>query len=126
RDLSWLLNTTHLAAVHDLSATPHAARSSINFGVRGMAGRTLSSVDQLDLESSLREAIALFEPRLNRESLRVRVSSSAASLLRNALVFHIEAELWAQPSPLALALRTELDLEDGSVTVEEIGFTEGR
>ena len=35
----------------------------------------------------------------------------------NALVFTIEAELWAQPLPLRLFLRTDLDLETGEVAV---------
>ena len=39
----------------------------------------------------------------------------------NALVFHIEAELWAQPLPLRLFLRTEIDLENGGAVVTEGG-----
>jgi type VI secretion system protein ImpF len=37
----------------------------------------------------------------------------------NAMRFDIEAELWAQPLPLRLFLRTEIDLESGSVQVSE-------
>ena len=33
----------------------------------------------------------------------------------------IEAELWAQPLPLRLFLRTEIDLETGSVNVTDQG-----
>jgi type VI secretion system protein ImpF len=38
----------------------------------------------------------------------------------NALVILIEAELWAQPLPLRLFLRTDLDLETGQVSVSEV------
>ena len=39
----------------------------------------------------------------------------------NAMCFQIEAELWAQPLPLRLFLRTEIDLESGAATVVETG-----
>jgi type VI secretion system protein ImpF len=39
----------------------------------------------------------------------------------NAMRFDIEAELWAQPLPLRLFLRTEIDLETGSATVMDLG-----
>jgi type VI secretion system protein ImpF len=38
----------------------------------------------------------------------------------NAMCFTIEAELWAQPLPLRLFLRTDLDLETGEVSVAEV------
>ena len=39
----------------------------------------------------------------------------------NALSFFIEAELWAQPIPLRLFLKTEIDLEAGAAHVVETG-----
>jgi type VI secretion system protein ImpF len=126
RDLSWLLNTTQLSAVLDLTELPNVARSTLNYGVQAMAGRTLSSVDRRELEGAIQESIVFFEPRINPESLRVRVSAKAAEHTRNALVIDIDGELWAQPLPVPLELRTELDLEDGSVTVEDARRTEGR
>jgi len=38
-----------------------------------------------------------------------------------ALSFSIEAELWAQPIPLRLFLKTEIDLEDGNAVVVDAG-----
>jgi type VI secretion system protein ImpF len=38
---------------------------------------------------------------------------------QNTLTFEIEAELWGEPLPLRLLLRTIIDLEDGSATVSE-------
>jgi type VI secretion system protein ImpF len=34
-----------------------------------------------------------------------------------ALSFEIEGQLWAQPLPLHLFVRTEIDLESGDVTI---------
>jgi type VI secretion system protein ImpF len=39
----------------------------------------------------------------------------------NALAFEVEADLWAQPLPLRLFLRTAVDLETGSVEVADQG-----
>jgi type VI secretion system protein ImpF len=38
----------------------------------------------------------------------------------NALVFEIQGELWAQPVPLELFLKTEIDLETGNFSVAEV------
>ena len=34
-------------------------------------------------------------------------------------MFEIDGELWAQPVPMRMYLRTELDLETGKVTIKE-------
>ena len=43
----------------------------------------------------------------------------------NAMSFDIEAELWAQPLPLRLFLRTAVDLECGTVDVLDLGSKGG-
>ena len=45
RDLTWLLNTTHLAALEDLTEQPEVQRSVLNYGMPDFAGRTASTVD---------------------------------------------------------------------------------
>ncbi len=40
---------------------------------------------------------------------------------QQALIFNIESEMWAQPIPLNLYLKTEVDLETGNFKVSE-GF----
>lgn len=120
RDLSWLLNTTHMAAVQELDPNSEISRSVLNYGICDLAGQTLSGVDRTELERLIREAIWAFEPRLLRKSVRLEIISDEKRVGRNALVFDIQAELWAQPVPVALYLRTEIDLENGSVRVEEV------
>lgn len=120
RDLSWLLNTTYLGASRDLSGYPETSRSVLNFGIPDLAGKTLSSVDPKLLERLLKEAIVSYEPRLVRRSLKVRVIAGKTQSGHNGLLFDIEGELWSQPLPLALYLRTEIDLENGSVRVDDV------
>jgi len=121
RDLSWLLNTTHLAALVDLEAHPDVQRSVLNYGMPDLAGRTLSSVDARGLERLLVKVIADFEPRLLKSSIKVKIIADPEKMNHNAMCFGIEAELWAQPLPLRLFLRTEIDLETGSVNVSDQG-----
>ena len=121
RDLAWLLNTTHLAALQDLAEHPEIQRSVLNFGMPDLAGRTISSVDVRAMERLLGRVIADFEPRLMKSSVKVRVIADAEKMNHNAMCFQIEAELWAQPLPLRLFLRTEIDLETGGVNVVDLG-----
>lgn len=120
RDLSWLLNTTRMSAAQPLDESSEVSRSVINYGICDLAGQTLSGVDRGTLERVLRESIWVYEPRLLRDSVRLEVVTDQTNLGHNSLVFDIQAELWAQPSPVALYLRTEIDLENGSVKVEEL------
>ncbi len=120
RDLSWLFNTTNLAAAQELEDYPEVARSTVNFGIPDLAGKTASSIHAPTLEKLIRRAVWEFEPRLVKNSVRVRLVQDKGSYNHNAVVILIEAELWAQPIPLRLFLRTDVDLETGEVQVYEV------
>ena len=119
RDLSWLLNNTHLAATVELEEYPEVERSILNYGVPDLAGKTSSTIDVPGLEQALQAAIVEFEPRLLPDSVSVRVTVDRQQMTHNAMSFMIEAELWAQPLPLKLWLKTDLDLETGEFSVSE-------
>jgi type VI secretion system protein ImpF len=119
RDLAWLLNTGSLSQVMDLEEYPEVEKSVLNYGLRDLAGTTISSADVPRIERDLREAILVFEPRILRNTLKVKVVTTSEKMNRNAMVFHIQGDLWAQPLPVNLFLKTELDLETGGVNVTE-------
>src|SRR5512140_2618570 len=121
RDLAWLMNTTHFKAVQNLDDHPLVARSVLNFGLPDLAGRTSSTVDAVALEQAIRKVILDFEPRLVARTLRVRLVIDEKQMNHNAMTFDIEAELWAQPLPLRLFLRTAIDLEGGTIDVRDLG-----
>ncbi len=116
RDLASLLNTTSLL---DTDATLHtqAGTSVVNYGLPALAGNSVSSVDIKSLEALIYQAIATFEPRILRHTLRVKARVGQGEMNHNALSFEIEGDLWAQPVPLRLLLQTDLDLESGHVRV---------
>jgi type VI secretion system protein ImpF len=121
RDLTWLFNTPNLATVLNLADFPAVAESVLNYGLPSLSGRTTASIDIPAMERLLRQAIWTFEPRLNKNSIRVRLVADQTLMSHNALSFYIEAELWAQPIPLRLFLKTEIDLENGSAQVVDAG-----
>lgn len=125
RDLAWLFNSVNLASVQDLSAYPDAERSTVNFGLPDLSGKTAAGVHAPTLEKLIRKAIWDFEPRLTKNSVRVKLLQDRKDFGPNALCVLIEAELWAQPLPLRLFLRTDLDLETGEARVSEVAGEAG-
>ncbi|MCX9156616.1 type VI secretion system baseplate subunit TssE [Niveibacterium sp. 24ML] len=120
RDLGWIMNATRLAATEDLSAYPEVERSVINFGLPAFSGETASTLDVGDLERAIREAILRFEPRILAETLNVEAITQDSVLnWHNVVSVKISAQLWAQPVPLELLLRTEVDLETGQVELAD-------
>jgi type VI secretion system protein ImpF len=121
RDLAWLFNTTRLESGEDLSSTPLVQKSILNFGLPALAGETAASLDPTDLERAVREAILAYEPRILPASLRVRTIVTETQLdQHNVISVQIEGFLWAQPVPLELLLRTEVDLETGRVEITDL------
>jgi type VI secretion system protein ImpF len=119
RDVAWLLNTVHLQCSQDLTAYPEVARSTVNYGIPDLAGSSAVGRHGQTLERAVRQALLDFEPRILADSLKVTVQVQPEHMNRHAMIFIIEGDLWAQPVPLSLYLKTELDLETGAVTVAD-------
>jgi type VI secretion system protein ImpF len=121
RDLSWLFNTTSLGGDLNASAYPHVASSVLNFGLPCLAGRFASTVDAVVLEQAIRQAIERFEPRIVASSLAIEPVFDRSVLdMHNQISLVIRGLLWAEPVPLEIALRTQIDLEEGGITVTEM------
>jgi type VI secretion system protein ImpF len=120
RDLNWLFNTSQFMRPEELEAWPQVRNSVVNYGLPPLSGLTASGLDVVRLERALRQAIIDFEPRLLPDSVSVKAELERESLdHHNVLSLHIEALLWAQPVPIELLLRTQLDLESGQNRVDE-------
>jgi type VI secretion system protein ImpF len=120
RDLTWLFNTTRLDANMDPATLPYARKSVINFGLPALSGQTASSIDVSDLERAIRQAIVDFEPRILPATLRVRALEVGSFEHHNVIGVEISGQLWSQPIPLELLVRTEIDLETGQVEVSDV------
>jgi type VI secretion system protein ImpF len=121
RDLAWLMNSTAPGASIDWSHASHARASVLNYGLPALSGETASTVDPMVLQTAVRQAILDFEPRILPDSLVVEAILSEDQMDRhNQIGFRISGQLWAQPVPLELLLRTDIDLETGHVVMREL------
>ena len=126
RDLSWLLNSVQPLGKEALSY-PQAADSVLNYGLPAMSGQMASRVDVSLLEKAIKHAILRFEPRVMEDSLEVKALDAGSVLdTHNVIEFEIRGFMWAQPVPLELLLRTQVDLEAGQVEVRDMTATSPR
>jgi type VI secretion system protein ImpF len=119
RDISWLLNCVNLCEDELLADYPAVAGSVLNFGIPDLTGAALSGIKAEALQRQLREALLAFEPRLTAGTLQVTVQADTRRMDQQSMVFNIASEMWAQPIPLNLYLKTEVDLETGKFNVSE-------
>ncbi|GAA0358886.1 type VI secretion system baseplate subunit TssE [Bowmanella denitrificans] len=118
RDLAWLLNTVNLDAVMDLTDFPNVSKSVVNFGVPELTGSIISQLDAASLEKKLQRIILCYEPRILPNTLKIKVKKTD-QMSRNALRFEIECDIWGQPVPEHLSVQSELDLDTGSVSLQQ-------
>lgn len=119
RDLSWLLNTNNQDTLIDADRYPNVSKSVLNFGLRDVAG-DYSTVERAELiRKSIQRAIEMFEPRIRKGSILVDFREGERNR-ETVISFDIRADMWAQPVPLELYLRTEVDVTTGELQVERV------
>lgn len=119
RDLAWLLNTSAPLPSEGIDEFPEVQRSVLNYGVRNLAGSSSSGLGPGALERQVREAIDRFEPRILRNSVQIKARVDADRTELDSVGFEIRGEIWAQPVPENLYVRTEIDLGTGHVAVKD-------
>jgi len=119
RDLTWLLNADNLSLREQAEEYSFVPGSVLNYGMPPLSGNTAQNIDIAQFERMLRQLIWDFEPRILRHTVKVRAVLSEEQMNHNTLSFEIEGELWGQPMPEQLYLKTEVDLESGKVSVAE-------
>lgn len=120
RDLAALLNCASLDAVVDLTSHPHVQTSVLNFGMPSLAGRSARSADPGQIAATIQAAVQRFEPRLS--NVRVTPEMGEEGNETHILAFRIDAQLWGQPVPQQLVLRTSIDIDSGNVSLKESGL----
>lgn len=120
RDLSWLLNTNNHESLIDPEKYPNVVNSTLNYGVREVAGQ-VSSVERAgEIRKMIHRAIERFEPRIQAGTLDVdyRTDDQSGDTI---ISYDIRADMWAQPLPLELYLRSEINVATGELTLERKG-----
>ena len=117
RDLSWLLNTFDNSSLVDADRFPHVINSVLSYGVREVAGEYATQARAQMIRESIHRAIEKFEPRIIRGTLAVLLRENAGEG-QQVVTFDIAAEMWAQPLPLELYLRSQVDITTGELRLE--------
>lgn len=118
-DLLNLLNTTNLDAAEDLTDAPEVRRSILNYGFPDLTWRTIDENALIDIARDIEIALADFEPRLARDSIKARRDYSvSAEELR--LRFLVKADLRAQPVSVPVEFAAEVELDSGKIKVDRL------
>jgi type VI secretion system protein ImpF len=117
RDLSWLLNTFDNSTIVDPDRYPNVLNSVLTYGVREVAGEFSTQNRALMIRESIQRAIEKFEPRILPSSLHVVLRDNKVAG-QSMVTFDIAAEMWAQPLPMELYLRSEVDVTTGELRLE--------
>lgn len=101
-----------------LADFPNVRQSVVNYGVPSFSGRRGSDFDKDALEREIRDILQVFEPRLKRNSIKVRVRIDPKTGMR----IDIDGVLMLSPVPERLRLSTAINLDNGeaSTSVEEL------
>jgi type VI secretion system protein ImpF len=74
----------------------------------------------------VQEAVRRFEPRILPRTLKVAATADRNSMTPTTISFEIRGDLWAQPTPEPLFVRTDVDLETGYCSLRDgAGATPG-
>lgn len=118
RDLEWLLNARAHPVKDGLAAYPEVGKSVLNFGMPDISGSTESRLRPREVEQMVRAAITAYEPRVVRGTLTVQ-AVEAETARGSVIAIEIRAQLWAQPIPESLYVKTEVDLETGVCRLQD-------
>jgi type VI secretion system protein ImpF len=119
RDLAWLLNTVAASTNIELDEFAEVKSSTLNYGIPDLSGTTATTLNVKALERELLKCIKNYEPRLIPRSLKLRVQLAEEEMSGNTLSIEISGDLWAQPLPLQLFLKTDVDIENGNMTISQ-------
>jgi type VI secretion system protein ImpF len=118
-DLLNLLNTTNLDSADDLSKAPEVRRSILNFGFPDMTWRTIDENGLIEMAREIEVALADFEPRLARDSIKARRDLSV-DVEELRLRFLVKADLRTQPVSVPVEFVAEVELDSGKIKVDRL------
>ncbi|HLH51345.1 MAG TPA: type VI secretion system baseplate subunit TssE [Roseiarcus sp.] len=118
-DLLNLFNSTNFASAQDLSAAPEVRSSILNYGLPDLSWRTLDENGLSDVAREIQTALADFEPRLDRNSIRARRDETAREE-ELKLRFLVKADLVARPVNVPLEFVAEIELDSGKIKIDRL------
>lgn len=107
-----------VAPADRLADFPEVRRSVLNYGMPSFAGRTQSDFDPDALSREIRDTLAVFEPRLKRDSIRVTITFRP----KEGMKIQIDGTLLLSPVSERFRVSTSVDLDNGraQTRIEEV------
>jgi type VI secretion system protein ImpF len=121
RDIARLLNSTSIDATIDLESTVYVKQSVLNYGMQTPSGKSVSAIDKFTMARMVEAVVRTYEPRLRK--VRVSPDEDGPGSDPHEIAFRIDCELWNQPAPNQLILRTRINTESGRARVDDSGGT---
>jgi type VI secretion system protein ImpF len=119
RDLVWLLNTSDSSAMIDIERYPLTAKSVLKYGMKDVAG-DYSTVERAEIiRKSMIHAIQAHEPRIHPGSIDVQLRLGQDTK-QSIVSYDIRADMWAQPLPMELYLRSQVDVTTGELDLQRM------
>lgn len=118
RDLGWLLNKNNQDSLISNEKYPHVTKSVVNYGVREVSGNFSTKRRAERIRSSIHRAITIFEPRIKEGTLDV-ILREDEDRSQTLIEFDIHADMWAQPLPMELYLRSQVNVITGELRIEQ-------
>ncbi|MCU9840048.1 type VI secretion system baseplate subunit TssE [Ruegeria sp. WL0004] len=98
-----------------LERFPEIRRSVLNYGVPSFAGRMSGAdFDKDALAKEIREVLQVYEPRLRKESIKVKIRAGDKTGMR----IDVDGVLLLSPVPERLRLSTTVDLDNGQARTQ--------
>jgi type VI secretion system protein ImpF len=118
RDLESLLNTVAMESTIDMTETPNARKSILNFGLPDIADRTIDEMRVNNIPEEIKTAIIQYEPRLAAASLHVErdVSIDPAEL---KVRFVVRADLSCDPVHVPVEFVADV-IDTGKIVVNRL------
>ena len=117
RELAWLLNTTNLESVTDLTDYPQVKCSVLNYGIDDLAGKAQSREAVNARAFKILFAIQAFEPRIARETLSVE--SREIGHRENAVTYIVSGDISSAVKAMRVRYFTDVEFDTGAATVRD-------
>jgi len=115
RDLLQLLNTWARLNRADAANFETLRSCVLNYGVEGIAGRTMETGALKHFEHSIREAVDRFEPRLDSETVLVQAIPSGSGLSSTEFTLRITGQMRGESGTRQLVFDSLVNSDTGRV-----------
>lgn len=116
-----LMNTVRLDSAVPLEDAPDVKASIVNYGFRDLSNLDRKQLTSFEVEQSITESLATFEPRLLSDKIKVTVSTMEGDAQQRISVL-VTADLIADPADIPVEFVADVDVGAGKVILSPTRF----